>query len=222
MARKRKTPFCYLLPRLSSDEYSVLKVDIREHGVRHAIEVDEEGNVLDGHHRRSECEKSVVRQIAFELRKENAKKWTQAKVAKALGVSRECVSAWFNRTINNGTSTKANHRPDARLSLPKELRDEVIARVEKGETQQRIADDYKISQGRVSQIVQRTKREQKRESIREANATKAAATPRISAHMEAGRHATVASRPSFTSSWRVVRQGDRVSFGCGPRREDGV
>ncbi|MBK5237653.1 MAG: ParB N-terminal domain-containing protein [Actinomycetales bacterium] len=44
------TPY-QLLPRLSDGEYHALRDDIRENGVRVPIDVDEDGTVLDGHHR---------------------------------------------------------------------------------------------------------------------------------------------------------------------------
>lgn len=40
-----------LLPALSEAEYAALRESIAEHGVRVPIEVDEDGNILDGHHR---------------------------------------------------------------------------------------------------------------------------------------------------------------------------
>lgn len=40
-----------LLPPLTEDEYEALKLNIKEHGILVPIEVDEEGNILDGHHR---------------------------------------------------------------------------------------------------------------------------------------------------------------------------
>ncbi|MFH0900537.1 MAG: DNA methyltransferase [Pseudomonadota bacterium] len=40
-----------LLPDLSDEDYQALKADIAERGVLVPIEVDEQGNVLDGHHR---------------------------------------------------------------------------------------------------------------------------------------------------------------------------
>ncbi|HRY08350.1 MAG: ParB N-terminal domain-containing protein [Actinobacteria bacterium] len=40
-----------LLPPLSETEYAALRESIHEHGVRVPIEVDENGNILDGHHR---------------------------------------------------------------------------------------------------------------------------------------------------------------------------
>jgi len=46
------TPDRYqLLPRLSVDEFAALKANIAEHGVIVAVEVDEHGDLLDGHHR---------------------------------------------------------------------------------------------------------------------------------------------------------------------------
>jgi len=45
------TPY-QLLPPLSEEEYQSLRADIAEHGVLIPVELDEFGNVLDGHHRR--------------------------------------------------------------------------------------------------------------------------------------------------------------------------
>lgn len=44
------TPY-QLLPRLTDDEYEALKEDIAENGIRVPIDVDEDGLILDGHHR---------------------------------------------------------------------------------------------------------------------------------------------------------------------------
>lgn len=40
-----------LFPNLTADEFDALAADIRERGVMVPVEVDEEGNTLDGHHR---------------------------------------------------------------------------------------------------------------------------------------------------------------------------
>ena len=45
-----------VMPKLSADEYSELKTDIKERGVMVPIEFDELGNTLDGHHRLKICE----------------------------------------------------------------------------------------------------------------------------------------------------------------------
>lgn len=57
-----------LLPPLSDEEYAALRDDIRGAGVRVPIDVDEDGNILDGHHRKAiadelgkECPERIVR-----------------------------------------------------------------------------------------------------------------------------------------------------------------
>jgi hypothetical protein len=44
-------PACLLLPEMSEAEYRDLVDDIRQHGQRHAIIVDETGAILNGRHR---------------------------------------------------------------------------------------------------------------------------------------------------------------------------
>jgi ParB-like chromosome segregation protein Spo0J len=52
-ARKLKTPYKDLLPPLKTSEREALASDIAIHGVLHPIVIDEDGNILDGHHRYS-------------------------------------------------------------------------------------------------------------------------------------------------------------------------
>ena len=51
-----------LMPDLSPEDYSALKADIAERGVQVAIEYDEDGNVLDGHHRLRACSELGITQ----------------------------------------------------------------------------------------------------------------------------------------------------------------
>lgn len=44
-----------IFPDLTNEEYSELKTDIAERGVQIPIELDDEGNILDGHHRVKIC-----------------------------------------------------------------------------------------------------------------------------------------------------------------------
>ena len=44
------------LPPLSEDEYAALKEDIRVNGLTYPIQVDENGNIIDGHHRKQICD----------------------------------------------------------------------------------------------------------------------------------------------------------------------
>lgn len=49
-----------VMPPLSDEEYADLKADIEERGVMVPIEFDEDGNVLDGHHRLKICEELEI------------------------------------------------------------------------------------------------------------------------------------------------------------------
>jgi hypothetical protein len=67
MTARTRGPY-QLLPPLSEDEYAALREDIRGAGVRVPIDVDEDGNILDGHHRKAiadelgvECPERIVR-----------------------------------------------------------------------------------------------------------------------------------------------------------------
>jgi DNA-binding transcriptional regulator YiaG len=135
-----------------------LSADVKEHGVRVPIDVDEEGNILDGHHRYKidhDCPRRVIKGLtegekrafvfranfirrnlspsqkkdataemkktAKMLRQEDAKKWTQAALARVFGVARNTVSDWFRGTNvgadNASTPAKASTyiEPDARV-----------------------------------------------------------------------------------------------------------
>jgi N6-adenosine-specific RNA methylase IME4/plasmid maintenance system antidote protein VapI len=97
-----------------------------------------------------------MKDTAYKLREEDPKKWTQREVATVLGVSREAVKKWFS----NGTSTKAKQteKPDARVSVPKAKRPEIVERVEAGEKVEQVAADLGVTKGRVSQIVTQEKK----------------------------------------------------------------
>lgn len=51
--RKLKTPYADLLPPLKTSEREALAADIKANGVLHPVVIDEDGNILDGHHRYS-------------------------------------------------------------------------------------------------------------------------------------------------------------------------
>jgi len=52
------------LPPLSTDEFEALKADILANGIRDPIVVDEDGNILDGHHRYKICPDAPVRVVS--------------------------------------------------------------------------------------------------------------------------------------------------------------
>ena len=181
-----KIPFIDILPPLASREFEALEADIKVRGVLHPVCVDEDGNILDGHHRYqvdnnaptiliaglSEAEKiafvlssnnkrrNMTPEQLGELRKRNIetatklkaedpKKWTQAKIAVALGVNGDTVGTWLD--TSNPKDRKACI--DARLSVTAEAKSVIIEQSAEGVAQKQIAADLGISKGRVSQII---------------------------------------------------------------------
>lgn len=57
-----------LFPDLNESEYSELKADIAERGVMVPIEYDEQGNLLDGHHRKKICDELGIKDFPRAIR----------------------------------------------------------------------------------------------------------------------------------------------------------
>ncbi len=95
-------------------------------------------------------------EIANELKAEDPKKWTQPKIAVALGVSQFTISQWMD--FSNIGSNKA--KLDARIIVTPEKKAEIPELIAAGIPQKQIAANLGISEGRVSQLVsQQSKRE---------------------------------------------------------------
>lgn len=75
--------------------------------------------------------------------------YTQERSAKIVGAPRSTTEDWEN--ISNNETVNANI-PDLRISIPTKERERIVERIAKGDTQEQIAADYKVTQGRVSQI----------------------------------------------------------------------
>lgn len=68
-----------LLPPLRASEFEELQKDILEHGIRVPIDVDEDGNILDGHHREMiaekfgiECQRRLVAGLTEQQKRDHA------------------------------------------------------------------------------------------------------------------------------------------------------
>lgn len=198
-----------LLPPLSQDEYESLKASIAKHGVLVPIEMDENGNVLDGHHRIEICnelslndwpvvtktfgseeEKQAYiymvnlarrqlsrdqlreireeqKQLALLLKQQQDK--SQEEIAGLMGVSQPTISIWLcQENISNINTNNANI--DLRLSIMQEQKDDIFERAQHGDTQAKIAADYGVSQGRISQVVKEEKKKQKKKAKEKAKA----------------------------------------------------
>lgn len=62
----KNTPYAGWLPPLKTTEFEALKADIKDHGVKQPIDVDEDGNILDGHHR-LKIDKNAPRNVVKNL-----------------------------------------------------------------------------------------------------------------------------------------------------------
>jgi ParB-like chromosome segregation protein Spo0J len=200
---KLKTPYADLLPPLSTEEHAALKADIKANGVRVPIDVDEDGNILDGHHRyaieqgapthvvkglspaekkahvyrsnflrrnmsldRRNKIKANMKQVAFDLREEDAKKYTQQVVADTLGVSQPTVAGWFAPNIK---ANKRCNRPDARVKVPKEQRAPIYERLQNGDTQVQVAADWDVSHTQIQRIEKAEAKRREKECQEEDN-----------------------------------------------------
>jgi len=106
--------------------------------------------------------------VAIELRKQGK---TQAEVAAIVGVHPRTVDEWES-DISNFKNENAN-TPDLRYKIPKGAQEEIYKRYKSGESQKKLAVEFKISQGRVSQIVKKIEREKER-AAKEAEEVKRA------------------------------------------------
>lgn len=119
-------PFYQLLPDLTPEEYEALKASIAVHGILVPIEVDEQGHVLDGHHR--------------------------LKAAKELGLPDEAIP----RVVRKGLSDEEKVEHVLRLNLlrrhlTREQKQALAVQLrQQGWTQQRIAGALGVSQQTVS------------------------------------------------------------------------
>lgn len=86
--------------------------------------------------------------IAKELKKQ---KLSNAAIGTKLGVSRKTVDRWLG-DINDGQVSNT-YIPDLRLKIPAKLKGAILELVEDGETQVDVARKLKVSQPRISQIV---------------------------------------------------------------------
>lgn len=90
-----------LLPPLSPEDFAALEASIIEHGVLVPVEYDEDGNILDGHHRVQVCESLGLADWPRFVRKglSEAEKRT---LARELNVSRRHLSSAQKRALIEG------------------------------------------------------------------------------------------------------------------------
>lgn len=191
-----------LLPPLTTDEMKALKADIKANGVRDPIIVDEDGEILDGHHRHridKKCPRRVLKGMSaaekqafvfcanFNRRnlspsqKKDARNKMRA-VAKALyaeGNTQKDVACKLGQPretvrdwLMRNGGTAKTHKHDSRVKIPVLANPVIVDRVESGEKQEQVAADYGVGQSQISRIVTKAKKEHEAKEKREKAATK--------------------------------------------------
>jgi N6-adenosine-specific RNA methylase IME4/DNA-binding XRE family transcriptional regulator len=171
-----------LLPPLSSQERSELYENIKRNGMQYPIKILPSGKIFDGHTRfdlfgkkaRFEVvnvseEKALElglglnlnrRHLSHEQRNEIIRElrrrgYTQQKTAALVGISRSAVDHVENvNKLRNDNNVNAKDAPDLRVIVPKQYYAIIWRRAKtSNEPYRQIGADYKVSPGRVAQIV---------------------------------------------------------------------
>ena len=171
-----------LLPSLSTEEEIELERDIQKEGVLYPIKVLPDGRIVDGFNRwklsRGKAPVEVVniddesalglglrlnlkrRQLSQEQKAElvrelRRREYTQTQVARLLGVSRSTIDYVENpNRIRNDKTVNTREPPDLRVKIPKEHYPNIWQRAKRDkQPHSRIAADYKVTDGRISQIL---------------------------------------------------------------------
>jgi hypothetical protein len=212
--RPLTTPFRDLLPPLSTEENDALRASIHADGVRDPVLIDEDGNILDGHHRLaispdapvhvvigsgqwSEARKEafvcqvnyarrnlsndqkemvdakrvkIAKALAAERDGNNNPVYTQAQIGALIGAARQTITDWLspvrtdavagissNRTYAVGNSGLSGIRR-SRTKIPGADYQKIYDRYQKGESQTKIAADYKVTPRQISTICKKQER----------------------------------------------------------------
>ena len=182
MSTPLATPFKDVLPPLSSEEYRALSASIAKDGVRVPIDVDEVGNILDGHHRHSidpGCPRRVVRGLTeaeklarvltsnlhrrnfspdqkAELRKRQIgvaqALRAEGKAQTEIGKVLEVDQGTVSRWLGHNMQAHNVSDKDRRVKVQHEDREDALRRIDAGEAQAQIAADLGITDRHLARI----------------------------------------------------------------------
>jgi N6-adenosine-specific RNA methylase IME4 len=178
-----------LLPPLSAEEEVSLRKSIGENGVLDPVKILPDGRIIDGNHRwrlskgkapvevldvseeealrialklnvsRRHLSPDQKRELVLTLRK---RRFSQERVARLTGFSRAYVSSLERLEDFSDAKTVNSKPPDLRIKIPEAEHERIYER-SKGEPLSRLAADYKVTPGRISQILQHREKELERE-----------------------------------------------------------
>ena len=176
------TPFKDVLPPLSSDEYRALATSIAKDGVLVPIEVDEDGNILDGHHRHSidpNCPRRLVpglteaeklaRVLTSNLNRRNFSPDQKLELRnRQIGLARELRAdgktqgeiakilevdqGTVSRWLGQDMQAHKRSNDDRRVKVQQEDREDALRRIDAGEGQAQIAADLGITERHLARI----------------------------------------------------------------------
>jgi len=120
-----------------------------------------------------------MKRIAFALREQDKKRFTQPVLARTFGISREAVSKWFvrsakagsNGTYTNNTLPVRSEKPDARVKLSPQQKAAVAEQVASGRSRAAVAADFQVGRRTVDNVV---KAAEKKAAVEAERARKAA------------------------------------------------
>ncbi len=167
---------------MSTQEESGLRQDIQKRGVQYPIKVLPDGRIIDGYHRfklangkapvqvvDTDEEKALALAMSLNLKRRHLsqeqrnelvlklrrRKYTQKQVAQLTGFSRSTIDYVENvNQIRNDKTGNAKEPPDLRVKIPEDHHEVIWQRAKKeNQLHSRIAADYKVTEGRISQII---------------------------------------------------------------------
>jgi N6-adenosine-specific RNA methylase IME4 len=170
-----------ILSELTQDEYAALKADIAERGVQVAVEYDENGAILDGHHRVQICHELGVDDWPRIVRNGMSEAEKQRHVVnlnlarRHLSESQRAMVAAKLATLPHGLRTDrvdaqiyaSTTQPEAADMLKVSRRGVQLARVVLDEAPPEIVAKVERGELAVSRAVKELRREQQRERNRE-------------------------------------------------------
>jgi len=192
-----------LLPPLSSEEESSLENSIKENGVLDPVKVLPDGRIVDGYHRwklsnhsapvkilkisedealclalnlntsRRHLAPEQKRELVLALRK---RRYSQQRVSELTGFSRAYVSSVERLEDFSDERTVNSKPPDLRIKIPEEEHPRIYER-SKGEPLNKLAADYKVTPGRISQILQSHEKQLERKAALEELERRASSLP---------------------------------------------
>lgn len=201
-----------LLGRLRPEEYLALEADIRERGVQVPVEVDEEGNVLDGHHRVEIAQRlgkpyeTLVRRFATEREKrEHVLKLNLARRhmdsvqwGQAFGRLLDLRGVRTGRGARNDALTSATvAEVAAELGVPERTARHRLSQASAFDALSPAERESIISGEKTLQQLRRGHKEQIRQARREENQELVQAAPTLEAALGSAKFATIVIDPPW-------------------------